>query len=315
MLPLEILDHILSYLDTDHVALKTCLRAHPVFSDLVKRYLYVHIVVLNEPTVNSHSLKPAQLAKLLLTNVCVADHVRSLHMTVLTLGNNQWQEMGWILPKFRQLEGISLTVAAQGAWSSVHKDVREAFMNCLRLPSTVEVSILRAHGFSLCAFADCGLKKLTLNENFNPSSRTLSLPYLESLSIHKGWPCLSEFFSSANIPKLRSLDFRPYRPNDFGSLPQLLQHCSNTLTSLELDFGINCMYHRDCWFILNTKIIQFKLHEIPTHPIHFRSLCLAFRIWNGLFYMQMQLLMPSLKWIIPFRSLQHSPVLLLSSNT
>ena len=93
MLPVEILDHILSYLATDHVALKTCLRAHPVFSDLVKRYLYAHIVVLNKPTVNSHGLNPAQLAKLLLSNVCVADHVHSLHMTVSALGNNQWQEM------------------------------------------------------------------------------------------------------------------------------------------------------------------------------------------------------------------------------
>jgi hypothetical protein len=252
MLPVEILDHILSYLDTDHVALKTCLRAHPVFSDLVKRYLYAHIAVLNKPTVNSHGLNPEQLAKLLLSNVCVADYVHSLHMTVSTFGNNQWQEMEWILPKFRQLQKISLTVAEQGAWFSVHKDVREAFMNCLRLPSTVEVSILRAHGFPLYAFADCGFKKLTLNGNFNPSSRTLSLPCLESLSIHKGWPCSPEFFSSANIPKLRSLDFRPYRPNDFGTLPQLLQRCSNTLTSLELDFGINCMYHRDRWFIFNT---------------------------------------------------------------
>lgn len=42
-LPLDVVDHILSFLQSDMVALKACSRTHPSLSRLAERYLYAYI--------------------------------------------------------------------------------------------------------------------------------------------------------------------------------------------------------------------------------------------------------------------------------
>ena len=57
---LEIVDHILSFLD--ETSLKACLVAHPAFSSLVERHLYSHI------TVSTIDYGPSELARMLSDN-------------------------------------------------------------------------------------------------------------------------------------------------------------------------------------------------------------------------------------------------------
>lgn len=253
MLPLEVLDHIFSY--TDPFDLKACLRAHPIFSKVVQRHLYAHIAILNVNEPNSDSFNPAQLRDLLSSNLRIADYVRSLDMTISPSDERHLKPMVWILPKFRRLQRISL-VAPSGVWYSVPKDVREALMECFRLPSMVEVSISvsRSVCYPLSDFVDgiIGLKRLTLDGKFDTSSSTLSFPCLESLSIYKSSTSMLESFIAAKIPKLRSLDFHPSQQSGFRNLSQLLQYCSDTLTSLKINLGINCMSHCCACFNSNT---------------------------------------------------------------
>ncbi len=236
MLPVEILDHILSFLD--ETSLKAYLVAHPAFSGLVERHLYSHI------TVSNIDYAPSELARLLSDNPHVANYVHGLCMinTFSTFYANRWQEtMALILPKFKNLQRVSWQIV--GGWSG---RLCEAFINCLRLPSMVGVEIIYAFNFPLSAFVDCtGIKELTLTDSICRPSPNLSLPYLKTLSIKNCNYGLREIVSWAKTLELQSLDFDPWESDDLSLLPQLLQGCTNSLTSLKLGCG-HCTSCRDC---------------------------------------------------------------------
>jgi len=44
-LPAELLDHILSFLQSDPETLKTCSESHPSLSQLAEPYLYAHVLL------------------------------------------------------------------------------------------------------------------------------------------------------------------------------------------------------------------------------------------------------------------------------
>ncbi len=246
MLPLEILDQIFYFLATDHVALDLCSKAHPVFSDLIERYLYAHItILLNKPIVGRDGFSPSQLFELLLNKPRIANCVNKLRIKNTKADDTSmvhWREVARILPKFQRLQTIILVYNLNLEWSSLDEGFREAFMDCLSLPSMVGVSILRAFKFPLSAFGCLGIKRLTLGGTFHYSSPNSSLPYpqIESLSIHSCRPSLPEIISWTKTLKLRTLKFCPSltHAGAFRRLPELLQ---SSLTSLELDFGHRCM--------------------------------------------------------------------------
>lgn len=310
MLPPEILDHIFSY--TDPVALKACLRAYPIFRNLVEPHLYAHIAVLDDPVLGPNGFSPVKFTNLRLSNPHVADYVRSLHITIPSLpfpfnSETLWQGMIWIWPRFRKLQRISL-VSSNVLWRDLPLDFREHFMCCLRSPSLVEVSIsvqLRDR-FPLSFLVGCiGLKSLTLKGDFDSPDQNLSFPFLESLSICGTSFFLLRHFSLAELPKLHSFNFRPAYHFKYSHLPRFLQHCSDTLTSLELEFGVICMSHYDpCFYLQLTITCQFTFYEGST-ILTSRSLCLAFCSYLSLLYVRIQVLIRTLKplsKIIPFSS-------------
>jgi hypothetical protein len=244
MLPLEIIDHIFSFLHSDRVTLEICSKAHPILFKLLQQHLYANITIRNVPA------EIFQLSKLMSDSLCIANYVRSLHIKIEWPGYIPLNEedIAMILPKFRMLKKITLDDYSFTRWPIFHERFRAAFIQCLRLPSMREVSI-RGNIFPLTAFSNCmSVKKLTLDGTFTfnnlSADSTLPYPQIESLTIrrcHFSLPPIISWAKTCN-PRSFGLCLDPY-DDDMPNLQPLLQVWSNTLTSLEIDFGITCLFH------------------------------------------------------------------------
>jgi len=249
MLPLEIIDHIFSFLQSDSLTLEKCSKAHPILSELVPKYLYANITIRVPSDVS-------RLSELASDNL-IANYVRNLQLDLVWSVHESssrrlldQEEIALMLPKFRTLRGIALHVGYDPPteWPLLHEKFREAFTQCLRLPSMIEMSILGTSEFPLTTFRNCtSIKKLTLGGNFDfddsssdsSSSSSLVYPRIESLSFYGCWRSSSAIISWAKICSPRSLRFS--LPSDFGLFQSLMSIYSNTPVGLELDLGGCCM--------------------------------------------------------------------------
>ena len=250
MLPLEIIDHIFSFLQSDSLTLEKCSKAHPILSELVPKHLYANITI-RVPT-NVSRLSELASNNLIANYVCnlQMDLVWSVHESSGRRSLDQ-EKIALMLPKFRMLRGIALHVGDDPPteWPLLHEKFREAFTQCLRSPSMIEVSILGTSEFPLTIFRNCtSIKKLALGGDFDfddPSSDSLSssslvtYPRIESLALYDNQRCSSAIISWAKTCSPRSLRFS--LPNDIAILRSLVPIYSNTLVSLELDLGAACM--------------------------------------------------------------------------
>jgi len=248
MLPPEIIDHIFSFLHSDLVTLETCSRAHPILFKLIQKHLYVNTTIRNDT---------AEIVQLSKSVSDIAHYVRSLHIIIERprrwLRVNYWgsfneEGIAMILPKFRMLRKISLDDCVATRWPMFHQSFCAAFIQCLRLPSLIEVSIHGTREFPLTAFVNCmSIKKLTLDGSFTfnnlSADSTSPYPQIESLSIRRCRASLPTITSWAKTCNPRSLGFSLPNLQNNSELQPLLQVWSNTLTSLELDFGITRLFH------------------------------------------------------------------------
>jgi len=99
-----------------------------------------------------------RLSKLVSNSLCIANYVRSLHIMIewrkyvhfnYTRSLNE-EDIAMILPKFRMLRKISFDDDTPSTWPLLHERFRAAFIQCLRLPSLIEVSIHGINAFPLC---------------------------------------------------------------------------------------------------------------------------------------------------------------------
>ena len=154
-----------------------------------------------------------------------------------------------ILPKFQMLRKISLDDNTTSSWPMLHERFRAAFIRCLRLPSLVEVSIHGTREFPLTAFANCmSIKKLTLDGTFTfdnlSADSTSPYPQIESFSIRHCYASLPTITSWAKTCNPRSFGFSLPDIRKYSlEIQPLLQIWSNTLTNLELNIGIFCLFH------------------------------------------------------------------------
>ena len=253
MLPPEIIDHIFSFLHSDLVTLETCSRAHPIFLKLVQKHLYVNTTIRNDT---------AEIVRLSKSVSDIAHYVRSLHIMIerprpLQGGSLNDEGIAMILPQFRMLRKISLDDCVPtrwpmshrtSTWPKLHERFRAAFIQCLHLSSLIEVSIHGTREFPLTAFANCmSIKKLSLDGTFTfnnlSADSTSPYPQIESLSIRRCRASLPTITSWAKTCNPRSLGFSLPNLQNNSELQPLLQVWSNTLTSLELDFGITRLFH------------------------------------------------------------------------
>ena len=80
-LPPDVLDYILSFLQSDTATLKARSKIHPFHSKLAERYLYVNIAVHDGTYTakpDSNGLKFREIIKLLSKNPYIANYVRNL---------------------------------------------------------------------------------------------------------------------------------------------------------------------------------------------------------------------------------------------
>lgn len=249
MLPPEIVDHIFGFLQSDKLTLEKCSKAHPILSELVQKHFYANTTI----RVSSRSTDLSQFSELVSNNLCIANYVHNLQIKFVWSVHESsgrrlldQEKIALMLPKFRMLRGIGLYVGDDPPteWPMLHERFREAFMQCLRSPSMVEVSIFGASEFPLTTFRNCtSIKKLALGGEFDfgdsSSESSLVYPRIESLSLYDCQRSCSTIISWAKTCSPRSLRFS--LPNDITILQSLVQIYSNTLVSLELDFGEACM--------------------------------------------------------------------------
>ena len=79
-LPAELLDHILSFLQSDPETLKSCSESHSPLSQLAEPYLYHHVLFKTDES--EQLFKPENLAELLSKRPYIAHYIRSLEIRV-----------------------------------------------------------------------------------------------------------------------------------------------------------------------------------------------------------------------------------------
>ena len=249
-LPPEILDHVFSFLKSDLSALKASASAHSLLSKLVERHLYADITVCNLEASDGHSFSSTQLLKLLSDNPHIANYVYGLHILL----TNRFGESSTMAPIFGQLPNLRRVIleSHRFPWELLMKQFRCAFLECLRSPSIKEVSVWGLFGFPLSGLSNCsGLKYLSVDDDcshFDVTSNHL-FPPLESLSV-SNCRTLTGFVAWAKQGALRSLEFQATSRSYFSDLPELLEACSGTLTSLVLGL------HKTRQYILISPLSQ-----------------------------------------------------------
>src|SRR5258708_6681555 len=137
MLPFDVIDHILSFLQWEHAALTSCSEADPLLSRIAERHLYAHITVeeQNAPSSDPYYFDQFQLYKRLHDNPRIANYVRGLRVLVnprtlnISIPNkstNQKPTIHLILPMLPLLERIALACpSGYITWSHLPEEFQQ----------------------------------------------------------------------------------------------------------------------------------------------------------------------------------------------
>jgi hypothetical protein len=246
--------HGFQHFDEGIATLKRC-SMDPFLCRFAERHLYSSIMVRNSAAMDEKELYPGvyydtTLAKLFSERPHIARYVR--HMTIVLADPKSCLED--ILSMVSRLESVTLTRDKSGIklrWDFMPASFRAAFVACIKSPRMKKVVLEHLSQFSLFVLDDCSIGNLILRDvylvnegmqfelvNEDP---TPSYPVLDSLTLDcvlTFLPCL-HFWAKRHIHKLRSLTFSPIL-SGLSTLSLVLPICSNTLTSLDIDFLSTC---------------------------------------------------------------------------
>ena len=240
VLPVDVVDHIFSFLREDLATLKLCIQAHPLLSGIAERHLY-HTTNLDIKY--GCDLDITQLSSLLEKNPRIRNYIRSLEINISNSAKSLVsaqtpviKALSSILSSLPCLNKVTLTLSNL-SWTITHTTFRTPFINILQQSSVTEVHLESIYAFPLFVLNACqNIKTLSLSncEDFKRFELTPSSHHLESLSIRSS-DSLGLFGWAINrIGSLTSLKLRPENM-EFSALPKLLEACAASLTSLELD--------------------------------------------------------------------------------
>ena len=239
-LSIEVVDHILSFLQSDPVSLKACYESHPLLSQLAQRHRFTH-VVLNDLFPPEFAFRPSDFSKVIHRHPHIATYVRSIELEVAIYPS----ELSSILPMMTLLKKVKLCGKLDPCWDEIPEHFRQAFLDCVHLPSMEDVSISQVSDFPLSALNN--VKRLALEWEDESLLDTITLDdsgahelQLESLSLIK-FGCVSLQRVIAWVPPctLRSLAILDC--DALECLAPLFDKCSNSLTDLQLDLGPQCV--------------------------------------------------------------------------
>ena len=266
MVPTDIIDHILSFLQSDPVSLKTCAQSHPILSKIAERHIYANTTILSDYhsgiVSDEHCLRVCELSKTLSDNPYIANYVRSLEIRFEPGADEDLPLMYYLtkvlpllalLVSLRKVALIPTGKQEDVRLSSMSRDMLMTFLLCLRLPSMVEVHLENFVLDDTLLHRCQTLKILTLSQClWYPTGLTytedpLYPPRLKSLSIVN---CNGEFLHDS-CPWVQTLALRSFsllRLGDstslsYSSLPRILSGCASFLNHLDLDFANKSAYH------------------------------------------------------------------------
>lgn len=250
MIPPEIIDHVLGFLQWDRITLKFCAQAHPTLSKLVERHIYVHLTVHNFASSHPGTYHSSDLFRLISQNPEISKSVRSFRMDLLIPSffqpfytDDNYEELALILPLLTQLEAVFLSASGAGGscgWYDLRESFRIAFINCLQLPSLTDVKLSFLKNFPLSILdLSRSLKRLSLSGTFDYSSGSSQVyPSLDSLLLN-GCLSMDAIISWLRSRSLLSLEYE----SDFRPLSRLLEVSADSLTTLKIHVPHECMFH------------------------------------------------------------------------
>ncbi len=159
--PTEIVDHIFGFLDalsdSEYNDLKTCAEAHPFLLKSAERYLFSDIRVTRQRI--CRAISPSQFIDVLRDKPHVANYVYALGLglrahSVDLVVQKDLEDMSFIMSKLLRLKNIEIKAskAFNSRWPTLSKPFREAFINCLGLPSIKKVAIIQIYKFPMITF-------------------------------------------------------------------------------------------------------------------------------------------------------------------
>lgn len=136
-IPIEILDKIFRALKSNPLSLYNCSNAHPIFSQIVEKYLYYHIIIPSRLTQSDsrsgYRLGSSRIVKLLSKTPHIVDYVRILEFS-FERSLSYLREIAPILSKFRALQCINLPPSHYMSWQQLEFQCFKTTVD-LRLPT------------------------------------------------------------------------------------------------------------------------------------------------------------------------------------
>jgi hypothetical protein len=247
MIPLDIFDNILSFLQLDHDTLISCLKAHPLLSNLIKPHFFVHIGLCNfcPSSLPVNSFSHSKLYNILCTEPHIANYIRTLYIELRAPGDNQtkaeaYHETSLILASIPLLHKIVLYQNIENplVWDDLDDSFNIALRKCLQLPTLKKVTVTISP-FPLDILDSHSLDELSLICDITPSYHCKK-PLIDTLRVHvretSGALLYWALFGGCNI---RSLVYIGGRQNGFTSLQQIP---FETLKELTLDLSSACKF-------------------------------------------------------------------------
>jgi hypothetical protein len=236
----EVVEHILSFLRTDILVLKSCSQAHPLLSAPAERYLYYTMTV---DTKAGGDADITELSRQLSDNPRIRNYVRILQVNISEDFASELTTMMEttlsILSSLPLLNTVTFAAKPLAAWAKIHKNFQLVLVDILQQSSVRAVHLGGLSGFPMSVLDACRhVKSLSLyNCRTFTSTDLVSIgPPLESFSIQESSDPTPFLWAMNRVANLTSLKVGPQVDfDDFSDFSRLLEACSRTLTHLELD--------------------------------------------------------------------------------
>ena len=254
--PNELLDYILSFLQSDNYTLKKCTRSHPILSKIAERYIYAEFALYDDPHPKVECCTTHDFTQILARKPEVFDYIRGLTIYLKDYGNSPLTIIASLLPMLPGLTKITLHGKVDSSWDKLPEMFRQAFVPFLRA-QVRDLCISSIMSFPLASLNNCkNFRTVALDlmcgetqcdETFariDQASPSLSLS-IEHLSFRPCCGMTMEYVTRwVQASNLRTLKFtgvsEDVRHTLQEFLPPLLAACSQSLASLCLDFDDKC---------------------------------------------------------------------------
>ena len=262
-LTIDVLDYILSFLESDSKTLKACCRSHPLLCQIAEPHIYASIYLRTSNHVSDRNFGPSNLVNLLSNRPHIANYIRNLDIQVSGDSDEEMvpflHEISTALPKLLTLKKITLdhrSTPTSFCWESQPECFRMVFIGCLRSPSVQHVCLRGIFHFPFVSVwngESQTIKSLTVGNCFvwDPFNRAPTLDLydsecsnapIESLTFECcGGNFLEKFSGWVKTFRMHFRSLEYFQDDNYDLLPSLLSCSSNFLTNLDLDLGRKCM--------------------------------------------------------------------------